>query len=138
MMTNNLSGFREIRHTADWALEVWAPDYPQLFARAAEGMYWLMQASLINGPRIERALALEAGDTEDLLVSFLSELLYLGESEGIGFDRFELTIGESNLEATLQGAPLAEIKKEIKAVTYHNLEVRWTGQVFEVTIVFDV
>ena len=131
-------GFTEIEHTADWALKVWAPDLSQLFAQAAEGMYWLMETTLRPGPRCERQIELAGGDAESLLVGFLSELLYLGEIEGLGFDQFDVTIEEERLTARVRGAPVAEQKKEIKAVTYHNLQVIQTQRGLAVTIVFDV
>jgi len=37
MNEKSLSGFEEIRHTADWALRVWAPDLSTLFTQAAQG-----------------------------------------------------------------------------------------------------
>lgn len=138
MMTGQSSGYIEIEHTADWALKVWAPDLSELFALSAQGMYWLMETALQPGPRSERTVELEADDLETLLVSFLSELLYLGESEGLGFDDLKVTIHDRHLFALVQGAPVAEQKKEIKAVTYHNLEVQRTEQGWVVTIVFDV
>lgn len=138
MMTGQTSGFIEVEHTADWALKVWAPDLSALFALCAEGMYWLMETSLQPGPWVERMVELDAEDTEILLVSFLSELLYFGESEGLGFDKFQVTVGENHLSARLSGAEIAEQKKEIKAVTYHNLAVQRTAQGLTVTIVFDV
>ncbi len=136
-------GFTEIEHTADWALKVWAPDLSLLFAQAAAGMYWLMETTLKSGPRIERSIEVEGSDPESLLVGFLSELLYLGESEGLGFHQFEVAFQEAGqpagkLHAVMVGAPIAAQKKEIKAVTYHNLEVRHTEQGVTVTIVFDV
>ncbi len=131
-------GFTEIEHTADWGLKVWAPDLDVLFAQAATGMYWLMETTLEPGPRVERAIALENLDAESLLVSFLSELLYLGESEGLGFDQFDLAVHEHQLHAVLRGAPVAEQKKEIKAVTYHNLAIIRGAQGLSVTIIFDV
>lgn len=131
-------GFHEIEHTADWALRVWAPSLQLLFSKAAEGMYWLMQTSLEPQPRVERALECDGVDSETLLVGFLSDLLYLGESEGLGFDQFDLSISEDHLSAVARGAPIAEQKKEIKAVTYHNLVVRRSEAGYQVTIVFDV
>lgn len=119
-------------------MNVWAPNLPELFAQSAEGMYWLMETHLQAGPRVERVVELEGVDTESLLVAFLNELLYLGESEGLGFDRLDITLAENHLRAAIQGAPIALRKKEIKAVTYHNLVVRHTGKVYTVTIVFDV
>lgn len=137
-MEDKAFGFIEIEHTADWALKVWAPDVSALFAQAAQGMYWLMETTLQPEPRLTRTVRLEGADAESLLVSFLSELLYLGESQGLGFDLFDLSVDDTRLTAQLQGAPIAEQKKEIKAVTYHNLAIQHTPRGVRTTIVFDV
>jgi len=138
MMDEIEGGFREIPHTADWALEIWAPNLASLFTQAALGMYWLMQTVLQEEPRQEQVIELEAADVESLLVAFLSELLYLGEIEGLAFDRFDIAISTEKMRAVIQGAPAAEQKKEIKAVTYHNLAVQRSGAGYRVTVVFDV
>jgi len=136
---NELSaGFTEIEHTADWALIVWAPNLGHLFALAAEGMYWLMEVTLQSEPIVERVIELESADTESLLVAFLSELLYLSEMEGIGFNRFEVSVVKNRVTAAVRGAAMASQKKEIKAVTYHNLNIENTAGTYSVTIVFDV
>jgi SHS2 domain-containing protein len=133
------AGFREGTHTADWALHAWAPDLSALLEQAARGMYALSGLRLRQGPRQERHLELRALDAESLLVRFLSELLWLGQQEGLGFDTFELRVEQDfSLHADLSGAPILDMDKEIKAVTYHNLAVRQTGQGLEVEIVFDV
>ncbi|HEX9017892.1 MAG TPA: archease [Anaerolineaceae bacterium] len=138
MIDENGFGFIEIEHTADWALKITAADLPELFTLAARGMYWLMHLSLVDAPRITRSLDLDGVDNEALLVTFLSELLYLNESEGLAFDDFELSFQAAHLRAVLHGAPAAGQKKEIKAVTYHNLAIRPTENGLEATIVFDV
>ncbi len=135
------SGYREIAHTADWELEVWAPDLTTLLEQAARGMYALAGACLNPSPRLTRSLDITAPDAEILLVKFLSELLYLGEDENLGFDAFDLRLETGNtfvLRAAVAGAPLAALAKEIKAVTYHNLAIRETESRLEVRIVFDV
>jgi len=131
-------GFIEIEHTADWALKVWAPDLPGLFRLAAEGMYSLTETTLEVLPRVERTIELSGIDAESLLVSFLSELLYLSESENLGFDRIQVNLPGTTLKAVVEGAPISGQRKEIKAVTYHNLQIRHTPAGFSVTIVFDV
>ena len=133
-----LAGFREIEHTADWELAVWAPDLPALLEQAARGMYTLSGTRLLPGQRQVRAFTLPDNDPESLLVSFLSELLWLGEQDGLGFDRFSLEIAGECLNANLEGAPIAARSKEIKAITYHKLAIRKTGRGLEVNIVFDV
>lgn len=137
-MADNRSGFKEIEHTADWALEVWAPDLSSLFTQAAKGMYWLMDVDLAPENRVERVIELEGTDSEDLLVAFLSELLYFGENEGLAFDRYDVTVDGDSLRAHCQGAPVLRQSKEIKAVTYHNLKIRQTPEGCQVVIVFDV
>lgn len=138
MVETNQSGFRERAHTADWALDVWAPDLLSLLGEAVRGMYALMGVALAAEPRVSREFQLPLSDPESLLVSFLSELLYLGERDGLGFDRFALTQDDSTFHCYLWGASIAAQTKEIKAVTYHQLQIRQENGYFSVTITFDV
>lgn len=131
-------GFNEIEHTADWALEVRAPDLAGLFEQAALGMNWLMGVTFEPDRRVEHRISLSAADYESLLVAFLNEILFEMEINSIGFDTFEVQLDGFRLDANLHGAPLKEVKKAIKAVTYHNLKIRQTHDGFETTIVFDV
>jgi SHS2 domain-containing protein len=132
-------GFREHAHTADWQLEAWAPDLPSLLEQAARGMYALSGMRLQTGLAQTRTITLHADDAESLLVRFLSELLWLEEQQGLGFDRFSITIDDRlNLQAELDGFAIDNLDKEIKAVTYHNLQVENTSHGLRVNIVFDV
>jgi SHS2 domain-containing protein len=137
-MKTNQAGFREIEHTADWALQVWAPDLGALFEQAALGMYALAETELEASPRNTRKLQLDALDSESLLVAFLNELLFFGEDENLGFDSFEVEVQDDHLNAEVSGAPFAARKKEIKAVTYHNIEIKSSQDGLEVQLVFDV
>jgi SHS2 domain-containing protein len=131
-------GFQEQPHTADWALEVWAPDLVGLLQQAARGMYALMHTHLQPEPRAAYRFEIAAPDQETLLVTFLSELLYFTQRDEVGFDIFDLTLQVDRLVAAIEGAPIESIAKEIKAVTFHNLTVRKTERGLEATIVFDV
>ena len=132
------TGFTEIEHTADWEMQVWAPDFITLLKQAALGMYTLAGICLQPGDRIQRELTLQMNDPESLLVRFLGELLFLGEQEGLGFDDFDLRLEAGWLQVHMAGAPIISQRKEIKAVTYHNLLIRQRGKGLEVNIVFDV
>jgi len=131
-------GFEEVEHTADWALKVWAPNHAELFHLAAVGMNTLAEVRLAPEPRVEEHLELSAIDIESLLVAFLTEIVLFGEEQNLGFDRFEVSIEGFSLQADLFGAPIASRKKEIKAVTYHNLAIQRTDTGVQVVIVFDV
>jgi SHS2 domain-containing protein len=135
---DSIAGFRELEHTADWELEVWAPDLAGLLEQAARGMLALSGVRLNDSPRQKRRLSLQADDAERLLVSFLSELLWLGESEGLGFDSYDLQVDGFRLQAELEGALIACLAKEIKAVTFHNLQIVTGARGLEARIVFDV
>ena len=137
-MISDYAGYFELEHTADWELKVWAPDLPILFIQAAFGMYKICGIELKKESRITQSLKLEAQDLETLLVSFLSELLFLSELEGIAFDNLKVDIDRFQLAAEMYGAPIAFQSKEIKAVTYHNLKIDSSSRGFEVKIVFDV
>jgi SHS2 domain-containing protein len=137
-MEQEEAGYREVEHTADWMLEVWALGIPELFEQAARGMYSLSGTRLQEGPRQKRSFEIEAPDEEGLLVYFLSELLYYGEKEGLAFDHFELEHQEQHLLAQVKGSTILSQEKEIKAVTYHHLKIQPSKKGLQVRIVFDV
>ena len=133
------AGYREIEHTADWQLEVWAPDLPALLEQAARGMYALSGAKLGEGPQVSRRFDVFGFDSEGFLVGFLSELLYLTEQEGLAFDQYFMEVEwTGHLSVEVSGRQLVSLEKEIKAVTYHNLKVEKGPRGLQATIVFDV
>jgi len=138
MHPQSSSGFREIAHTADWELEVWAPDLVTLLSQAARGMYQLTGMTLYTKPRISRYITLQMLEPETMLIDFLNELLFLSESENLGFDHFDLQYKNDQLHAMVQGSKIASMHKEIKAATYHNLTINQTGHGLITKIVFDV
>jgi protein archease len=132
-------GFRELAHTADWELEVWAPDLPALLEQAARGMYALSGMRLQADSSQESSIAIHAPDAESLLVRFLTELLWVEEEQHLGFDEFSIQVDNaSDMHAALRGSPILSLDKEIKAVTYHNLAIQTTDHGLRVNIVFDV
>lgn len=137
-MSAKSAGYREIAHTADWELEVWAPNLNALLEQAARGMYTLSGAQLQEGARQTFTLDFQAPDAESLLVSFLSELLFLSEHESVAVEQYKLSLDGYSLHAELSAAPLESIEKEIKAVTFHNLNIQAGPRGLKVRIVFDV
>lgn len=134
------AGFREIDHTADAALHLWAPDYETLLFQAARGTAWIISGEIPSGPfSVRKHLALEAFDRESLLVAFLSELAYSAEVDrevfsGFKFDR----VTDQGLAVVADGIRVPALKTVIKAVTYHDLNIVKTKRGLETTIVFDV
>ena len=135
---DEITGYREIEHTADWELLIWASDLIALLETAAQGMYALSHLKLAAETREIREFEIPFVDRESLLVDFLSELLFFGEHEGIAFDNYQFQINASTLKVRASGASIQDQSKEIKAVTYHRLQIRETNRGLEVNIVFDV
>jgi SHS2 domain-containing protein len=137
-MDTPVSGFEELPHTADMAIHVWAESLPALFAEAARGMNTLSGAQPVPGVRLKRSFEARAPDTESLLVAFLSELVFYIEKENLVFFAFKINLNGENLKIQMSGAPILSLIHSIKAVTYHNLQIRKAEAGFQVEIVFDV
>jgi len=131
-------GFKEIPHTADCALRVWASDLASLFIEAALGLNSIAGAEVDTRARVTRGVSVHGADAESLLVAFLTELVYLQEQEGLGFDQFSLQVTNQDLSGFLEGSRLLSLSRSIKAVTFHNLAIRQTEHGPETEIVFDV
>ena len=77
-------------------------------------------------------------DMESLLVGFLGELLFYVETYEVYPKDFSLEFSEDLLQVKMKGDQALFPYKEIKAVTYHNLEIEQGDDGLSVTIVFDV
>ncbi len=134
-----MSPYREIEHTADWSLKVWAPTREALFVDAAQGMYALAGARARPGAAERHTIECQAEDYEALLVAWLQEWLYLTEMRGQVFEAFHIDrLTPTQLSGGAVGRPAGHLDKLIKAVTYHNLKIDPTAEGFEATIVLDV
>ena len=101
-------------------------------------MFELMGVVVSADDRCHRQFELTADDDEQLLVSFLEELLFIAESENLAFDGFLLSPVGTNLLARLEGGSIVSRDKEIKAVTFHKLEILETERGLRTRIIFDV
>ena len=137
-MSTKRSGYKELPHTADWQMHVWAEDLPSLFVEAARGMNALTGVVPTPGVRKTRKFDTEALDYESLLVTFLSELFWIAEQEHLVFDEFNISFAEFKLKVEMSGTSIQSQNKSIKAVTYHNLQIREQQGSYQVNIVFDV
>jgi len=130
-------------HTADVRLFVKAPSLEKLFAHALEGMNRILNKEYersLNKHTLVREITIAACDPTSLLIDFLSEVLTLSHINKAIFytvDRLEL---EGNaLHAHIVGAKVDMFMEDIKAVTYHEADVRQNDKgEYGTTIVFDI
>ncbi|BBB48198.1 archease [Pelolinea submarina] len=131
------SGFKEVPHKADIALDVFAPNLPEMFINAAMGLYHILGIRKGTTDLEEIHITLDDIDREGLLVVFLTELLYRVE-EGRVVNQFSLTIHENHLEADLKVVPVLSRQREVKAVTYHELKINKENGSYHTRLVFDL
>jgi len=136
--------YRLIDHTADLGIEVEADSLKGLFKNAALSLTHLILGEIPKeGKQEESTLKIEGEDLEDLMVNWLSEILYLFEGEKKVLKDLEIEDMDSKkLNAILRLVPFDperyEPQCEIKAVTYHQLKVEKMDGKWKARIIFDV
>jgi SHS2 domain-containing protein len=131
--------FEILNHTADIGIIVHGENLKTLFENAGEAFFRLITDLRKVKRRVERRVNIGGESLDRLMVDWLSELLYLHDVENLLFKGFKVdSVGEDGLKAVVKGELFQEgvhvIKTEVKAVTYHQIEVRrengrWKAQV---------
>ncbi len=132
--------YEEIDHTADVGIRAFGTNLTELFVNAAEGMFSLIANLDAVRPVGEVEIRLRADDIPTLLLRWLSELLYLHETQHFLFSSFDASVSDTTLRALARGETIDktrhELKLAIKAVTRHRLAVDEQKGVAEV--IFDI
>lgn len=136
--------YEVLEHTADLRMAFYGQDLEALLECAAYGLFREM-AGLDLPPATSEAFEVELElDAADLLVrAWLAELLYLFDTEHILFTEWDVTItDEDELRATARGVPVPDLSQspelDVKAVTYHGLEVIEVPEGLRAEVIFDL
>jgi SHS2 domain-containing protein len=135
--------FEYIEHTADVGVRVWGTTLPELFANAASAMFSIMGELASVKERSSEVVEVRSQNSEELLVEWLRELLYLSSIGEYLFSRFDVVeMDETYLKAVCWGEPIDasrhRLQTEVKTVTYHQLYIRRSPEGFEAQIIFDI
>ncbi len=139
--------FELFDHTADIGIRAWAGALPELAVVMGDGLYAvigeLVPARGAAGEPRELKIELHHADTAVLLRDYLDELLVL-------FDRDHRlvtvanvsTFGEGRLVAVLETALVDDERSvyhhEVKAITYHELDIHPIPGGFEAAVIVDI
>jgi SHS2 domain-containing protein len=132
--------FELVHHVADVRLRVTAATLEELFRDAVRGLFAVMHAQAGEAQPVTRRIVVEdSADRTALLVDFLNEVLQRAHvaHECFGEARF-LRLDETNAEAELSGVAPAEFEEDVKAVTYHEADVRHENGVWTTMLVLDI
>ena len=138
-----------IDHTADIGMKVYGRNLETLFLNAAKAMFEIMLEVIKKRPVFHKAgnvkflLNKQGNNLEEVFVAWLSELLYLFNTEGLIMERADIQkLDTSCIQSEVSGIifdkEFHRIKTEIKAITYHELEVKETDRGYEAQVIFDV
>lgn len=132
--------YEELDHTADAGIRAYGATLEELFENAAAGLF-----SLITDLEKVRAVGevkvrVQADDLGSLMVNWLSELLFLHETQRLLLCEFDVALDGLTLDAHARGERIDKrrhtLNLVVKAVTYHGLKVDPTKGVAEV--IFDI
>ena len=138
-----MEGVSFFDHTGDLGFEVRATDLVELFHLSARGLYETLVETLPPPTDEVESVQLEEDAPDLLLRSFLSELLYRFLARRVILvDFVAMSIGEKRFRARGRVGRFDQardgLRTELKAVTYHQLEVRRESSVWTARVIFDV
>lgn len=135
--------FDIIEHTADTGVVAYGADLKEAFGNVACGMFSLMADLEAVEEKVCRQVEVEAEDCENLVVSWLNELLFLLDVERLVFRRFEVVeLSHTGLKARCYGEKLDLLRHSlrggVKAATYHMLRLGRDDEGCSIRVIFDV
>lgn len=133
--------YRWVDHTAELELHVDAPTEEEVFTEAMGALRELLVEHMDGTSGAEptrHEVHASAPDRRTLLAEWLSELVYLAESDGFVPERVDsLRLSADSVDARVSGVR-ASPPNLVKAVTYHRLEMAAIEGSWHATVVLDV
>jgi len=111
-----------------------------MYSNAALGLIFVIAGTSKIESLVERTMTIPAIDRENLLVRWLTEVLFLYDAEKFLTAAIEFEVlNDTLLKAKILGEPFNarkhKLRLDIKAITYHQLKIEehsgiWTARVF--------
>ncbi len=126
-------------------VHAWGKTINELFGNCLCAVASLMKPSVLAaGTKARKAkqfLRVDAVDINTLLAEFLSKVIGLSDIHNLIFTKVIFKhIGDNFLEGELSGVLADTIEREIKAVSYHDVDIKRNpiSGLYETTLVFDI
>jgi SHS2 domain-containing protein len=135
--------FRILEHTADVGFEAFGSTRDEVFVNAARALIYLIVDLDTIAPREEVAVHIQGTEPEDVLVNWLSELVYLHDAEGWLFRDFNIqSLQDKSLSAVVRGEKFERSRHQakllVKAITYHQLALEQSPQGWRAQVYVDI
>jgi SHS2 domain-containing protein len=132
-------------HTADLGLRITATDLTDLFRTAGEGLFDVIVANREDVQPVEsEPVSLAAESTEDLLITWLNELIYRCETRHRLYASFEVSLDQvgRRLAGTIGGEPIDRARHvldhEVKAATRHGFCLERENGCWVAEVILDI
>lgn len=134
--------YEVLEHTADLKIKVSGQDLSGLFINAALAVAE-QQKSDIRKQKLEKeeweSLEIKSSDLNSLLVDWLNEILSRSDLNKKVYTLFKIEeFSENHLQAKIAGQKVDQKQIEIKAATYHGLEIKKVNNHWEAVVIFDI
>ncbi len=139
--------FKFTEHSADVYIETSGNNLEEAFSSIAIGLGFLIIESDNVDDKVEKKIIVESEDMESLLFDFLSEILIFQDAESLIFhnvivEKIEKNKGIWSLIAKAKGEKFNPKKHKqgthVKAITYHNMEIKNQKGKFKVRVLVDI
>lgn len=138
-----MKSFEYFDHTADIGIAAFGPTLAEAFGAAATGLFHILAD--MGNVREETSIkvTVEGEDLEDLLVTWLNELLFVFDVEHLLLRSFDISLmDETALQAVCHGEHFEpdrhHLKQGIKAATHHMVRVARTDNGYSIRVIIDV
>lgn len=130
-------------HTADLGFKVFGKTKEQLFENSGKALFDILIGIENIKESKEKNLTIRANNLEDLLLNTLSEFLFTFSVKKLIFKNFFVKfINENEINIIAKGEEFNKnkhiIKREIKAITYHDFKVYKEENIWCANIVIDI
>lgn len=133
--------------TADMCFRAFGNTLEEAFANAGFALFDIICDANQVKPEITEEVKVESEDLQALLFDFLSELLYLHDTKSLLFSEFDVKIEKPKiktdkymLSAKARGQAMngVELRNQVKAITYHLMEIKEENGKWIVQVILDL
>ncbi len=137
---NSDRSFEILEHPADVKIRAFGKTKEELFLNAMLGMNAVLKPQEANNKKqVTKNIKVTSVDLDALLVDFLSEVLYLIQTNKEIYNEVKFKkFSDTELVGELFGQKFASLGEDIKAVTYYGLKIERENNLYEATILFDI
>jgi len=129
-----------LEHLADLKIRAFGKNKKELFLNMLKGMVDSQKPEIEDKKINKRKIEIKSIDLSNLLVDFLSEILYLSQVNREAYQNFKFkNFSDKEVYGDLFGQKVKRFGEDIKAITYYSLDIHQRRDgVWEATVLFDI